>query len=58
MKDVGLFYEFEDPAESTKASQDAYLDLLGDLPVLEIDGGVDFHRAATACLEFLRQQRG
>lgn len=58
MKDVGLFYEFEDPAESSKASQDAYLELLGDLPVLEIDGGVDFHRAAETCLDFLRRLHG
>uniref|UniRef100_I2PZU1 Serine kinase of the HPr protein, regulates carbohydrate metabolism n=1 Tax=Desulfovibrio sp. U5L TaxID=596152 RepID=I2PZU1_9BACT len=57
MKDVGLFYEFDDPSEASMASQDSYLDLLGDLPVLEIDGGVDFHRAATACLDFLRDIR-
>ena len=57
MKDVGLFYEFEDAAEPSIASQNAYLDLLGDLPVLEIDGGVDFHKAASACLEFLHQAR-
>lgn len=57
MKDVGLFYEFEDPSEPSVASQNAYLDLLGDLPVLEIDGGVDFHKAAEACLAFLRQVR-
>lgn len=57
MKDVGLFYEFEDPAEASKASQDAYLELLGDLPVLEIDGGVDFPLAAETCLDFLRRQR-
>lgn len=55
MKDVGLFYEFEDADEPTIASQNAYLELLGDLPVLEIDGGVDFHQAAQACLDFLRQ---
>jgi HprK-related kinase B len=57
MKDVGLFYEFEDPSEPSMASQQAYLDLLGDLPVLEIDGGVDFNRAALACLDFLREVR-
>ncbi len=57
MKDVGLFYEFEDPSEPSTASQNAYLDLLGDLPVLEIDGGVDFHKAAEACLDFLGQVR-
>ena len=54
MKDVGLFYEFEDPSEPSMATQNAYLELLGDLPVLEIDGGVDFQKAAQASLEFLR----
>jgi HprK-related kinase B len=53
MKDVGLFYEFEDAAEPSMASQNAYLELLGDLPVLEIDGGVDFAQAAKASLSFL-----
>jgi HprK-related kinase B len=57
MKDVGLFYEFEDPSEASFSSQEAYLDLLGDLPVLEIDGGVDFHQAALVCLDFLRAVR-
>jgi len=57
MKDVGLFYEFEDPSEPSMASQNAYLDMLGDLPVLEIDGGVDFHKAALASLDFLRAVR-
>ncbi|MHC1789561.1 HprK-related kinase B [Solidesulfovibrio sp.] len=57
MKDVGLFYEFEDPSEPSMASQNAYLEMLGDLPVLEIDGGVDFDKAATACLEFLESVR-
>jgi len=57
MKDVGLFYELDDPSEPSIASQNAYLDLLGDLPVLEIDGGVDFHEAGLACLEFLREVR-
>ena len=57
MKDVGLFYEFEDPSEPSMASQNAYLELLGDLPVLEIDGGVDFHKAAQECLKFLESVR-
>ncbi|OLN29892.1 HPr kinase [Desulfovibrio sp. DV] len=57
MKDVGLFYEFEDPSEPSMASQNAYLELLGDLPVLEIDGGVDFHKAARECLTFLESVR-
>ena len=58
MKDVGLFYEFEDPSEPSMASQNAYLELLGDLPVLEIDGGVDFHQAAKASLDFLAEVSG
>ncbi|MYL83039.1 HprK-related kinase B [Desulfovibrio aerotolerans] len=57
MKDMGLFYEFEDPAEPSMASQNAYLSLLGDVPVLEIDGGVDFAKAARVCLEFLESVR-
>ncbi len=57
MKDVGLFYELDDPAEDTLAGPDDYLALLGDLPVLEVAGGVHFHEAALACLEFLRQVR-
>jgi HprK-related kinase B len=57
MKDVGLFYEFEDPSEASLSSQEAYLELLGDLPVLEIDGGVDFDQAARVCLDFLRTVR-
>ncbi|KHK00478.1 HprK-related kinase B [Desulfovibrio sp. TomC] len=57
MKDVGLFYEFEDPSEPSMASQKAYLELLGDLPVLEIDGGVDFPKAARECLTFLESVR-
>ena len=39
------------------ASQNAYLELLGDLPVLEIDGGVDFHKAAQESLAFLAEVR-
>ena len=57
MKDVGLFYEFEDPSEPSMASQEAYLELLGDLPVLEISGGVDFRKAAATSLDFLREVR-
>lgn len=57
MKDVGLFYEFEDPSEPSMAGQNAYLELLGDVPVLEIDGGVDFAAAAQACLAFLEAAR-
>lgn len=57
MKDVGLFYEPDSPSESFLANEEAYLDLLGGLPVLEIHGGVDFPKAALACLDFLRSAR-
>ena len=58
MKDVGVFYEASDPRGPSVASEEAYLGLLGDLPVLLIEGGVDFQQATNACLEFLRAARG
>ncbi len=57
MKDPGLFYELDEPDAPTAAGEEAYLDLLGDLPVLAIEGGVDFPRATQACLDFLREAR-
>lgn len=57
MKDPGVFYEPDDPSATAMASPDEYLERLGDLPVLEIDGGVDFAAAAAVCLDFLRQGR-
>lgn len=53
MKDVGLFFEMDDPAHNLDFSEEAYLDLLGDCPVLEFTGGVDFAAAAKHCLDFL-----
>ena len=58
MKDVGLFFELDGPAQGLDFSQEAYLDLLGDCPVLEFTGGVDFEQAATLCIDFLRRQEG
>jgi HprK-related kinase B len=56
MKDVGLFFESDGPGQAgAEATADDYLALLGDCPVLEISGGVDFEAAADACLAFLRQ---
>jgi len=54
MKDPGVFYDPDDPSEEAMAGPQAYLDRLGDLPVLEITGGVDFEAAARICLDFLR----
>jgi HprK-related kinase B len=56
MKGVGLFFESDGPGQAgAEATADDYLALLGDCPVLEISGGVDFEGAADACLDFLRQ---
>jgi HprK-related kinase B len=55
MKSVGLFFEMDDPAQDLDFSEEAYLDLLGDCPVLEISGGIDFEAASMACLDFLKE---
>lgn len=56
MKSVGLFFEMDDPAADLDFSEEHYLELLGDCPVLEFTGGVDFQGAAAICLDFLREQ--
>ncbi len=50
MKDVGVFFE-EGPRMAREAD---YLDLLAECPLLVLEGGVDFQRAATLCLDWLR----
>lgn len=57
MKDVGLFFEPDDPEEALDFSEEAYLDLLQDCPVFEITGGVDFKGAAGWCTQWLRQRQ-
>lgn len=54
MKDPGVFYEPDDPSEEAMASPEEYLDMLGNLPIIEITGGVNFEAAVRVCLEFLR----
>ncbi|WP_034640898.1 HprK-related kinase B [Desulfovibrio inopinatus] len=56
MKDVGLFFEMDDPAETLDFSEQAYLALLDDCPVLELTGGIDFDAATEICLAFLQEQ--
>ncbi len=53
MKPVGVHYRV--PADYPKPdfSEQTYLDLLGDCPVLGCRGGVDFDRATDGCLELL-----
>jgi len=45
----------DDPALDLDFAEEAYLDLLGDCPVLKISGGVDFEAASEACLDFLKK---
>jgi HprK-related kinase B len=53
IKSVGLFYQPapDRPVPSTEPKD--YLRLLGDCPVVEVSGGVDFDAAADACLAML-----
>jgi HprK-related kinase B len=53
MKSVGLFYEDEPSAPAADFTESAYLEVLGDCPVFEFTGGVDFKAGAAACLRFL-----
>ncbi|MBZ0253691.1 MAG: HprK-related kinase B, partial [Candidatus Methylomirabilis sp.] len=53
MKEPGLFYEPDGEDVEARFSEDAYRRALAGVRVLEISGGVDFERAAAACLEAL-----
>ena len=53
-----MFYEPDDPLQESKVSPEEYLAVLGDVPTLEIEGGVDFDGAVEACLELLENPRG
>jgi HprK-related kinase B len=56
MKDVGLFFEADDPEHELDFSSHAYLDLLDHCRVLELTGGVDFERAARELLGLLQAE--
>jgi HprK-related kinase B len=56
MKDVGLFFEADDPEHELDFSAGAYLDLLDHCRVVEVTGGVDFEKAARAILALLEQE--
>ncbi len=53
MKELGLFFEMDESTRTRDFSEDAYLALLGDCPVYELSGGVDFASASRFCLELL-----
>ncbi len=57
-KAVGLFYEPGTPEEPGQDfSDEAYLRLLGNCDVHEITGGVDFDKAAQACIEIIGRDK-
>lgn len=51
-KSVGLFHDPAKGCPSSYAFRD-YVALVGDCPVVEVSGGVDFERAVDACRELL-----
>jgi HprK-related kinase B len=55
IKAPGLFF-LPAPKTDYDFSEDAYLRLLGDCPVFEARGGVDFAQVSEACIHFLSQQ--
>jgi len=54
IKSLGVHYRVPEDYPQPHFSEDAYLAVLGGVQVVEITGGVDFPRAAEACLELLR----
>lgn len=53
MKQAGLFFKADDPAQDRDPSPEDYLELLRGCPVLELSGGVDFGAGAMALRDFL-----
>lgn len=53
MKELGLFFEMDEATRNRDFSEEAYLAMLGDCPVYELSGGVDFAAAADFCLTLL-----
>ncbi len=52
-KSTGLFYAEDPLSPSPDFSDSAYCELLKNVHVLEISGGVDFEAAATACMTLI-----
>lgn len=55
MKDLGLFFNWDEATRKRDMSETAYLDMLADCPVIELSGGVHFEEAAKACLDILEE---
>ncbi|CCO23803.1 HprK-related kinase B [Maridesulfovibrio hydrothermalis] len=55
MKGTGLFYLPSSPEKENDPDVDAYADILSRTTIIEISGGVDFDKAADACLKFMQE---
>ncbi|WP_029895797.1 HprK-related kinase B [Desulfohalovibrio reitneri] len=55
MKELGLFFEWDERTRHRDMSDNAYIQLLRDCPVFELSGGVDFDKAADFCVDFLKK---
>jgi HprK-related kinase B len=57
MKSAGVFFCPEKNCDLKNPSVQEYVNMLSSCTVLEISGGIDFNRAADACLHFLQSQK-
>ncbi|GKT31407.1 HprK-related kinase B like protein, partial [Aduncisulcus paluster] len=55
MKGTGLFYLPDSPENEMDPDVDAYADFLSKTTLIEISGGVNFDKAADACLKFMKE---
>lgn len=54
MKGTGLFYLPDSSDKENDPDVDAYAEILSKTTLIEISGGVDFDKAADACLKFMQ----
>ncbi|WP_320172356.1 HprK-related kinase B [Maridesulfovibrio sp.] len=54
MKGTGLFYRPDSADKICDPDVEAYAEILSKTTLIEISGGVDFDKAADACLKFMR----
>ena len=58
MKSRGIFYRSPAGSSEPEPGEDAYLEVLGDCPVHEITGGLDFDHATRFCAGLLKRFQG
>lgn len=54
IKSPGLFYEPDGDPKDYDFSETAYIELLKEIRIVEITGGVDFDQATRKCLDYLK----